>query len=649
MATSSIYPCPLDPERREIRVLHVHPGGLNDDIVCNLTTISLGEADCNAFNALSYVWGDARQRQPITLDGVQVTVTANLAIALRSLRSRSPSANLSRDVLALPLWVDAVCINQEDLEERSQQVRMMRDIYSAAQHVLVWLGEGDEQTDWALGRLNGDADDQEGGTGNSAFRRSIMELGPINLTNARRLTRDQLRVGFIMARNINRRQWWSRIWVLQELVLASRDPVMMCGASDILWSIYSDCMCNSTLMALCTTYPLLYPDEWQKIGADVIEYPYLLTSMFTWQETRQKFHETGPLRLDEIFPKLIMSAATDDRDLVYGTLGLSSRAESSGISINYIKPAMAVFRDVAAQLWTSDSPKVLTETIPSFAFTPRRPNTTDQGKYPSWVPDFAVQNLEENEVFTAAGLRNVSPWMAPSVSKSSSDDAVLGIRGVRMDCISSAHYVPFFDPPGAKELESVFEPGFLLRLESEILSARERQIPESSNLHTLAELRSKETVPDILAYWMDGETENGEEMDREMLWDVLLGRRKGIPLNPDTTEEGYLGLGDDEEGLKMNGERLLPLVYSLSRRIGGRKVFTTQLGFAGVGTATLEEGDILVLPFGAGVFYTFRPSSADEERYQMVGFAYVSGLMDWNDIDTVYRRGLIEETVLKVH
>lgn len=647
MATSSIYPRPLDPERREIRVLNVHPGGLNDDIVCNLTTISLGEADCNAFNALSYVWGDARQRQPITLDGVRVTVTANLAIALRSLRSRSPSTNLSREVLALPLWVDAVCINQEDLEERSQQVRMMRDIYSAAQRVLIWLGEGDEQTDWAIGRLNGDADDQKGGTGNSAFRRSIMELGPINLTNARRLKRDQIRVGFIMARNINRRQWWSRIWVLQELVLASRDPVMMCGASDILWSIFSDCMCNSTLMALCTTFPLLYPDEWQKMGADVIEYPYLCTSIFTWQETRQKFHDTGPLRLAEIFPKLIMSAATDDRDLVYGTLGLSSRIDSSGISINYTKPAMAVFRDVAAQLWTSDSPNILTETIPSFAFTPRRPNTTDQGKYPSWVPDFAVQNIEENEVFTAAGLRGVSPWMAPSVSKFSSDDAVLEIRGVRMDWISSAHYVPFFDPQGAKDLESIFEPGFLQRLEGEILSARERQIPESSNLHTLADLRSKETVPDILAYWMDSETENGEDMDREVLWDVLLGRRKGIPFSPDTNKEGCPDLGDDES-LTMKVERLLPLVHSLSRRIGGRKVFITRSGFAGVGTATLEEGDVLVLPFGAGGFYIFRPS-ADEERYQMVGFAYVSGLMDWNDIDTAYRRGVIEETVFRVN
>lgn len=114
-----------------------------------------------------------------------------------------------------------------------------------------------------------------------------MKLGPVNLTNARRLTHDDLRVSFVMAMNINRRQWWGRIWVLEELMLAPRDPVM-CGASDILWSTYSDCMCNSTLMALFTTYPLLYPGDWRGITADVILYPYLCTSMLTWQRTRKK-------------------------------------------------------------------------------------------------------------------------------------------------------------------------------------------------------------------------------------------------------------------------------------------------------------------------------------------------------------------------
>lgn len=650
MAASSIYPCPLDPGRREIRVLTVHPGDPNDDIVCDLRTISLDTGGCDTFNALSYVWGDAQQRQPITLDGVPTTVTANLAVALRSFRSRSPSPNLSREVLDLPLWVDAVCINQQDMEERSQQVRMMRDIYSAAERVLIWLGEGDEQTDWAIGQLNGDGDDQdEGGTKTSAFFRSIMELGPVNLANARQLTRDQIRVSLVMALNINRRHWWSRIWVLQELVLASRDPVMMCGASDILWSTYSECMCNSTLMALCTTYPLIYRDEWLSIRTEVIQYPFLCTSIFTWQRTRQKFHDTGPLRLAEIFPELIMCAATNDRDLVYGTLGLSDPVSSSEIPVDYTKPAMAVFRDVAALLWTSDDPNTLAETIPKFAFAPRRRSASDRETYPSWVPDFAVQNMEETEFFTATGLLGESPWMAPKVLKSSLDDSVLEIRGVKMDWISSACYVPNFDVSEVQKFEGILEPGFLQYLEKEILTARELHIPESSGLLALAEFRSKETIPDMLGYWMDTDKDHVEDMDRELLWDVLLGRRQGVALNQDTAKQGCPDVGDDEDGSTMKREDLLPLVQRLSRRIGGRKVFVTRLGFTGVGTATLEEGDLLVLPFGAGGFYILRPSCTDEERYQMVGFAYVSGLMDWDGIDKAYRRGLIEETVFRVY
>lgn len=58
-----------------------------------------------------------------------------------------------------------MCIIQDDLEEESQQVRMMRDIYSAADRVLIWLGEGDEQTDWAIGKLNGNDDTQKDDSG----------------------------------------------------------------------------------------------------------------------------------------------------------------------------------------------------------------------------------------------------------------------------------------------------------------------------------------------------------------------------------------------------------------------------------------------------------------------------------------------------
>lgn len=67
---------------------------------------------------------------------------------------------------------------------------------------------------------------------------------------------------------------------------------------------------------------------------------------------------------------------------------------------------------------------------------------------------------------------------------------------------------------------------------------------------------------------------------------------------------------------------------TLIRRVAGRKVFTTRLGVTGVGAADLDEGHLLILPFGVGGFYILRQSLVDEERCQMVGVACVSGLMD---------------------
>ena len=85
--------------------------------------------------ALSYTWGDANQRRNITVNGATISVTANLEAALRSIRdSRVLKAGVK-------LWVDALCINQDDLEERNRQVKRMQSIFSNAQSVFVWLGE----------------------------------------------------------------------------------------------------------------------------------------------------------------------------------------------------------------------------------------------------------------------------------------------------------------------------------------------------------------------------------------------------------------------------------------------------------------------------------------------------------------------------
>lgn len=120
---------PLLFSQNEIRILVIAPTEtISDPVKCQLEYASL-ELEPK-YDALSYCWGRPDRREAIHVDHRQLSVTLNLAAALRALRSSG----------ILRVWADAVCINQDDLEERSQQVLKMGAIYRSAKSVIAWLG-----------------------------------------------------------------------------------------------------------------------------------------------------------------------------------------------------------------------------------------------------------------------------------------------------------------------------------------------------------------------------------------------------------------------------------------------------------------------------------------------------------------------------
>ncbi|KAH8177637.1 heterokaryon incompatibility protein (HET) domain-containing protein [Sarocladium implicatum] len=125
----------------QTRVLELEPGELWDPIVGRLVPQAI--SDGPTYDAFSYVWGDNRSRCFITVDGSQLGVTHNLHAALRAFRRRPsslPTDTSGETQLTQRFWADAVCINQDDLEERISQVEQMSQIYAGADRVLAWLG-----------------------------------------------------------------------------------------------------------------------------------------------------------------------------------------------------------------------------------------------------------------------------------------------------------------------------------------------------------------------------------------------------------------------------------------------------------------------------------------------------------------------------
>lgn len=93
--------------------------------------------DSTTFYALSYAWGEATPTDSILCEEANMPITANCAAALKHILPKFKSCNI---------WVDSICIDQTCILERNQQVALMGEIYSSAQEVLIWLGDGNEMS-----------------------------------------------------------------------------------------------------------------------------------------------------------------------------------------------------------------------------------------------------------------------------------------------------------------------------------------------------------------------------------------------------------------------------------------------------------------------------------------------------------------------
>jgi hypothetical protein len=121
---------PLNQNELEIRIFHLFPDNTNLPIRGELRHAAAPPSKMPSFTALSYCWGDPQDLLPITVNSTTVFVTRNLESGLRELRSKG-----FRD-----LWVDALCINQQDSHEKGHQILRMRDIYRHAVSTVAWLG-----------------------------------------------------------------------------------------------------------------------------------------------------------------------------------------------------------------------------------------------------------------------------------------------------------------------------------------------------------------------------------------------------------------------------------------------------------------------------------------------------------------------------
>lgn len=173
------------------------------------------------YAALSYVWGDPKETSRIFINGRETEITKNLEVVLQEL-SGDPAF-----VYGYKLWVDAICINQHDLDERGRQVRKMQKIYSNAWSVQAWLGEEKNGSSSAITLVRNlsymalYAKDEEL---QARLQRSPGHLGPQGC--------------WLAFSAFMQRPYWKRLWIAQEVVLGGSSVIIRCGSQSIDWPVF---------------------------------------------------------------------------------------------------------------------------------------------------------------------------------------------------------------------------------------------------------------------------------------------------------------------------------------------------------------------------------------------------------------------------
>ncbi|TPX17636.1 uncharacterized protein E0L32_012081 [Thyridium curvatum] len=330
------YP-PL-PRGDGLRLLVLDPGRFSDPFRGRLVSATF--ASKPKYIALSYTWKDRDEAHAsvrigrsnatvveaddgsdcIELDGHQVPISHNLALALNYLRS---------DKTSISLWTDQICINQDDVPERNSQVALMAFIYTRAVHVVSWLGLPEEEPDRT----------------SAVVRASKWTSGQSQFAATERVVFSQLGQDTFP---VDEDPYWRRVWIVQEVCLA-RSVVFVTG--QYVWSEQQIML--SVLDAHAPMYKLL-------------------------KARKQRF--TDDMRLEALIEKFMHCGCGETRDRVYGLLGLandvvsintaetlptphpydgdSTRRGRGTIVVDYKRPFYDIWCDVVLHMYRRAMPKL---------------------------------------------------------------------------------------------------------------------------------------------------------------------------------------------------------------------------------------------------------------------------------------------------
>ena len=584
---------PLNPERKEIRLLTFEDetvAGTADETAplrCAVSIVSPFDVPKVSYNAISYCWGERPPLKTIILNGKEAMVPLS---AIGALRTVCHPIHGRRN---LPVWIDAICINQADNEEKRHQVAMMGEVYENASEVLICLGDEDSTTESSYGAIQ-------------------TVLGSCSHGSA---TADTYLVPTSVWINVFRyfdSPWFRRLWPVQEVV-RSASATCWRDKFSVNWE---DVAVLAQVVGELRLVELL-GDQTQ--GLEGLVRADGITSI------KRNYRQ----QLETCLMISSMFETSDPRDRIYASLGLVDLTGRPSHSAELVRPDYNLSvkdvytRAATATVLSNRRLRILSWaqlTDPWLRFSNPQAREGDTYDVPSWVPRYDMGASKWISLVSESRVRGSDADLDAPFGTDQRMGTILYVQGVVLGEVALRDpSVPDFrqsdvdTPEGLQNLMDCFGTLFDLagRAEGAAFVNIVKQIALTCRMATRKETSDDEVqlIADFAAF-------------------LMMSKDCEKAANDHNLERCLLELGADHGDAKRHAK-------NLCSGSDGRHLVTISSGYYGMAPLYTKPGDVVCIVFRCGVPLVLRRKDngyQHEERtgefWQLVGSAYVYGVME---------------------
>ncbi|KAH8650126.1 heterokaryon incompatibility protein-domain-containing protein [Xylariales sp. PMI_506] len=571
----------------EFRLVRIFPAKMFA-IKCEILHESLTHPP--PYTALSYAWGDVDDKRTIQLGNIEISVGMGLYGGLEAIRQKG------EDVL---VWADALCIDQQNRDERSSQVQMMTEIYAKATSVAIWLGPAENKSHLA-----------------AEFLKEIAVRARDPEQIQAMISQDRYIEQIEAVACLFQRDYWSRLWVVQE-VFNARSISVYCGLTKLPWSLYKTAaqvfQRHKKDLDLYFSGTASDSRNRRRFSTLTSSLSYAQVLVYDGPGSLLDFGSldgVGDEALLDVMRTSRRKLTSEPRDKIFGVLGVLPEDIRREFPVDYSLSVKDVYTDIVDFLiYTTERLDVICESI-------HFPAQTHTARLPSWVPDWS----QHSETSALGHLYNFSAARDTNARYQFLDKRrnELKISAIYIDTIR-CHGIAVGTLCTLADYLMAFLHWRALLLDYVSSEPADYQMEiQEAFCRTLS-------LGQVPSEWR-GRSQDWMRRCYEVFATHIRKRLPQLPLD-DQLHAHLLADGAAKQDIRQFLQR------NFGAHMMGRSFFISRRSRVGMGSGFMLPDDIIVVPLGCRTPIILREEGGKEGRYRYVGDVYVDGYMDGKAID----------------